>query len=83
MTTTFPSEFNAYGHKVPDHRLSNGLAALRAMVPDIGTEHAMSVIGKVADRIERDEPYEAMKEARATPLDETGMVRLVATLMTG
>ncbi len=81
-TETFPSEFEAFGHKVPTHRLDAGLAAIREMVPSIGTETAMTVIGKVADRIERDEPYKAQREARVV-LDETGMYRLLATLMTG
>ena len=77
-----PSGFDAFGHKVPAHRLDNALRALREMVPNIGTEQAMSVIGKVADRIERDEPYKAQKEARVV-LDETGIYRLLATLMAG
>lgn len=74
--------YAAFGRRVPEDRLSAGLAALREMVPGISTEQAMSVVGRMAEQIERDEPYKAEKVAREV-LDVTGMYRLLATLLAG
>lgn len=59
--------FEAMGKPVPYGRMSNAYTAVRAMIPDITAEDAMSLVGRVADRIERDDPYGAMREATDLP----------------
>lgn len=76
------SGFNAIGHPVPPSRRSKGLEAVRQMWPGISTEKAMLLIDSVSNKLERDQPYEAMEIARQEGLDLTGTYRLVATLLT-
>lgn len=80
-TTTVPSGFDAMGRPIPTARLSAGLAAVRDMWPDIPTVDATALVGAVADRLERDEPYDAMGIARNVGLDVTGTYRLIAVLL--
>jgi len=80
--------YEALGKPVPDERKTAALHALREMNPKLDTEACMGIIGKMVDAIVRDEPYEAMQVARewgyskASVLDETGVLRLFATLVT-
>ena len=60
--------FNAMGKTIPMERRQRALDAVREMVPGISTEDAMSLVGRVADKLERDQPYEALREATAAPI---------------
>lgn len=72
------SGFEAMGHKVPFFRRSAADAALKSMgVTD--AEKRMDCIGKMSDRIERDDPNGAM-EAGHKFVDVTGVYRLLAVL---
>lgn len=73
---------DAMGNPIPAAAMSKALVAVREMAPDVGTEDAMRVIGRTADRLERDQPYEAMAAATEL-LDLTGAYRLMATLLAG
>lgn len=70
------------GKPIPTHRLGNALATVRDMLPDISTENATLLVGKVAQKLERDQPYEAMQAAQELNLDLTGAYRLFAVLLT-
>lgn len=61
------SGFDAMGKPIPFKRLSDGYTAVREMIPDISTEEAMSLVGRVAGHLERDEPYAALREATEAP----------------
>jgi hypothetical protein len=61
--TSVRSGYEAMGLPVPAHRLSAAYRHVKAMVPGISTEEAMSLVGRVADRLERDDPYGALREA--------------------
>lgn len=73
--------FDAMGHPIPLERSSAALQQVREMVPDIGTEEAFTLIGRVSKELERDEPFEAIRVAREV-LDLTGAYRLIAVLLT-
>lgn len=60
--------YDAIGHPIPATRLSAAYRAVKDMIPDISTEHAMALVGRVADALERDEPYEALREATHAPI---------------
>lgn len=78
-TPDAPDGFDAMGHPVPDRRKATALRHLREMAPDLSTEREMELVGSVAAAIERDEPYDAIQNAREV-LDLTGAYRLLATL---
>lgn len=60
--------YEAMGHPVPAHRLSAAYRAVKDMIPDVSTEAAMALVGRVAHHLENDEPYEAMREATDAPV---------------
>jgi hypothetical protein len=62
------SGYEAMGHPVPAARMSAAYRAVKEMIPDITTEDAMTLVGRVAGAIERDEPYEAMRLATGAPI---------------
>lgn len=66
--TTTPTGFDAMGHPVPHERLADAYRAVKDMIPGISTEDAMSLVGRVADRLERDDPYGALREATGAPV---------------
>lgn len=74
--------YEALGKSVPVERMSVALATCRAMDPDIQTATAMSIIGRVAQEIERDQPYRALQAAQEH-FDVMGSMRLYAVLLTG
>jgi hypothetical protein len=69
---------NAFGKPVPTFRKHAALEHCRAMGLD-DTNKATGMINRMADAIERDEPYEAM-EAGTAYLDLTGAYRVLAVL---
>lgn len=72
--------FDAMGKPVPMYRRTAALAHCRDMgLTD--AEDATACIGGVADKLERDQPYEAMAEGMKY-LDLTGTYRLMAVLLT-
>jgi hypothetical protein len=75
--------FDAMGKPVPTFRLARGLEAVREMLPGTNTEQAMALTGRVANCLERDDPYGAMGVCQQYALDLTGAYRLIATLLTG
>lgn len=77
--TTIRTGFDAMGHPVPESRKQAGYAWLRTMFTQ---EEATSLVNAVANKLERDQPYEAQKEARERGLDLTGVYRLMAVLLT-
>jgi hypothetical protein len=97
--TVAPQGFDAMGEPIPFGRRQRAYDAIRNdMLPDSSVEDAMSLVNRVADQLERDNPYMAMKEATDAPvngssqqgtvgggvrLDYTGAIRLFATLLTG
>jgi hypothetical protein len=96
-TTTVPDGFDAIGHPIPFERRQSAYEAVRQdMAPEATVEEAMSLVNRVADQLERDRPFEAMKEATdvgeygsgrhavvggALVLDVTGAYRLFAHLL--
>lgn len=75
------SGFDAVGKPVPAHRKHNAVAHCK----DMGLTDMLRItalIGQVANKIERDEPYEAMRIGMRY-LDLTGTYRLLAVLCTG
>ncbi len=70
----------AFGKPVPSYRKDAALQHCRQMgLTD--TNKATGMINRMADAIQRDEPYEAM-EAGTAYLDLTGTYRLLAVLCT-
>lgn len=61
--------YEAMGQPIPAVRLSAAYRAVKVMVPDISTEAAMTLVGRVATALERDEPYEALRLATGAPID--------------
>lgn len=55
--------YDSMGKPVPADRLSAAYRAVKEMIPGIGTEDAMALVGRVAHYIEEDEPYKALREA--------------------
>ena len=90
--TAVPEGFDAMGHPIPKARRESAYQALKQMAPEASTEERMSLVERVADLLERDEPYKAMEEAtdageyqhRGEPglrLDLTGTYRIFAHLL--
>lgn len=71
---------NAFGKPVPLYRKSAGLEHLRQMIPGLSTAQATKVIDQMAEKIARDQPYEAMQVPQQVRLDLTGTYRLLAVL---
>jgi len=71
--------FAAMGKPVPMDRRDAAFRHAKQM--GLSGADAWDVIGKVADAIERDEPYRAMQEGTRR-LDLIGTYRLMAVLMT-
>lgn len=64
-----PEGFEAIGKPIPFERRQHAYEAIRKdMVPDATVEEAMSLVNRVADRLERDQPYDALKEATDAPV---------------
>lgn len=86
MADPVESGYAAMGHPVPPERM--GEAYRHAKEMGLGTEEAMTVVGWMADAIERDDPYRALQDRSAgfkdqiVPLDLTGRYRLMAVLLT-
>ena len=76
-----PSGWDAMGNPVPDRRKSVALSHLREMNPHLSTEEEMGVVGRVSAAIERNEPFDAMEQAREV-VDTTGAYRLLAVICT-
>lgn len=75
--------FDAMGHPVPSNRLSAAYTAYRDMVPNASTEEAMTAVGRFAELVERDEPFNIVgKVGDPSGLDLTGRYRILATLCT-
>lgn len=72
--------FDAMGMPIPSERLARGDSHLREMAPSLSTGERLSLIGRVANALERDRPYEAFELAQQK-LDLTGTYRLVAVLL--
>lgn len=81
MTATSVSGFEAMGKPIPMHRMTAGLHLIREMCPEWDNSKAMSIVGKVAGQLERDEPYTAMDLSMKEGLDLTGTYRLFAYLL--
>ncbi len=92
-TATAPTGFDAIGQPIGFKRRQSAYEAIRRdMVPEASVEEAMSLVNRVADRLERDQPFEAMSEATdageyghggqpGLRLDYTGGIRLFAHLL--
>ena len=80
--------YEAFGRPVPPERLTEAYRHAKDM--GLGTEDAFTVVGWMADAIERDDPFRALKDSsesfsankRIVPLDLTGRYRLMAVLCT-
>jgi hypothetical protein len=59
---------DAIGHPIPAGRMSAAYRAVKEMIPDIGTADAMALVGRMAQHLERDEPYEALACVTDAPL---------------
>jgi hypothetical protein len=66
------SGFDALGKPIPSKRLQAGYEAIKEMIPGISTENAMTLVGKVANALEHDQPYEALRLATKAPLPIEG-----------
>jgi hypothetical protein len=63
MITTDNDGFNAFGKPVPWARKAAALKHVRQMVPGCTTEAAVQLIDRVANHVERDDPYAALAHA--------------------
>jgi hypothetical protein len=72
--------FNAMGKPIPSHRKSNAIKHLKEMGMNDMQDITMC-IDRVANQLERDEPYKAMLEGMKY-LDLVGIYRLFAVLLT-
>lgn len=81
-----PNGFDAMGREVPSERVAEAYRHAKEM--GLNTEDAFTVVGYMADAIERDDPYRALLDGSAgfkkqiVPLDLTGRYRLMAVLCT-
>jgi hypothetical protein len=87
-TESYPEGFNAMGLPVPAIRMARAYATLKSMLPDLGTEEAMTMIGKAAELVEQDDPFSfglsvVRPDDILAGLDVTGRYRLLATLCAG
>jgi hypothetical protein len=85
--------FDAMGHPIPLERRESAYRALRDdIAPEASAEECQSLVERVADHLERDQPYKAMEEATdageyqhggqpGLRLDVTGAYRLLAHLL--
>jgi hypothetical protein len=91
MTDT-PEGFEAMGKPVPTERREAAYQALKEMAPEAKNSERWSLVERVADQLERDQPYKAIEEATdageyghggqpGLRLDLTGAYRLLATLL--
>jgi hypothetical protein len=76
----YPSEFDAFGHVVPDGRRDRAYRWLRSIGVDRAA--AFSCVEMMSQHILKDRPHEAIARARET-VDLTGSYRLLAYLVTG
>lgn len=87
ITPEQKSGFDAMGHPVSTNRKTNAYRMIKEICPEFDTELAMSVVGKAANFVERDNPYAiigAMSDLDTdlAKIDLTGRYRLLATLLT-
>lgn len=83
-----PSGFDAMGLPVPPERISEAYRHAKDM--GLNTEDAFTIVGYMADALERDDPHRALRsssvgfkaEKQPAPLDLTGRYRLLAVLCT-
>lgn len=76
----FESGFNAMGKPIPFTRKQAAYDA--AVAIGVKAEHRFPLINGVAEQLERDKPYEAMRLGMKY-VDITGYYRIMAHLLTG
>lgn len=54
--------YGAMGHPIPERRKTNAYHWLKSEL-GFSTEEAQTLVDRVAEQLERDEPYKAMREA--------------------
>ena len=81
--------FNAFGKPVSIASRDLALSHVRAIAPELSTETATAVVNRMAEQIERDEPYKCLQasgvpspDAAMKTLDLTGSYRIMAALCT-
>lgn len=90
---------DAMGKPIPFAARQAGYDALGSMCPELGADARFTMVGRVANALEQDQPYEALRLCTGAPLDRglntpvdpldgplldvTGGYRLVATLLAG
>lgn len=72
--------FAAMGKPVPPHRKAEAMKHCKAMGLTHNTEQLMTLIDGMSNKLERDDPYEAMRIGMKY-LDLTGTYRLMAVLL--
>lgn len=77
---TLPSGMNALGRPVPDFRRAAGYEACKAMGL-VEADSRFSTVNGMSEKIERDQPYEALEIAKRV-FDLSGAYRLLAVLLT-
>lgn len=79
---TVPGEdgFAAFGKPVPQHRRQAAYDDIRRMGVE-NAEAAWTVVGQMAENVQRDRPYDAIAAAMKV-VDLTGAYRLLAVLCT-
>lgn len=75
-----PVGFNAMGKPISFDRRQNGYDHAKAMGLE-SHDDRMALVNSMAEQLERDKPYEAMKAGSAY-LDLTGVYRMMAVLLT-
>lgn len=73
-----PSGMNAMGEEIPLERRQNAMRHCEDL--GLSTNDAWECIGGVAEKLEKDRPYEAMGVARRY-LDVTGWYRIAGVLL--
>lgn len=71
--------FNAFGHPVPLHRRAAAMQHCHMM--NLEMQASWDLVGKMANCVERDQPYEAIQEG-CVHLDLLGSYRVLAALCT-
>lgn len=62
-----PEGFEAMGRPIPEDRREAAYQALKDMAPDASNSERWSLLERVADHLERDQPYKALREATTAP----------------
>ena len=79
--------WQAFGNEVPQNRLIAGFEVVREIAPELSTEECFAIVGKTANHIRHDSPYNIVGAVECLDedlnrIDLIGRYRLLATMLT-